>query len=86
MNKKLYVYGVWNLNGTKKPSKPLTVGTLRKIAGGNDINGYNQWKQKYVNESKETATDFLDMMKDRICELAGTVYKREYECTSYILR
>ena len=71
---------VWNLNETQTPETPITFGTIAMIAGGTNPEKYNDWKNKYQSTSndKTPSTDFLDMMKDRVCELVGGIYKREY--------
>jgi hypothetical protein len=71
---------VWNLNETQTPETPITFGTIAMIAGGTNSEKYNDWKNKYQSTSndKTPSTDFLDMMKDRVCELASGVDKREY--------
>jgi hypothetical protein len=71
---------VWNLNETQTPETPITFGTIAMIAGGTNPEKYNDWKCKYQSTSNDKTpyTDFLDMMKDRVCELVGGIYKREY--------
>jgi hypothetical protein len=69
---------VWNLNETQTPKTPITFGTIAMIAGGTNPEKYNDWKNKYQTTSndKTPSTYFLDVMKDRVCELVGGIYKR----------
>jgi hypothetical protein len=71
---------VWNLNETQTPDSPITFGTIAMIAGGTNSEKYHDWKSKYQSTSndKTPSTGFLDMMKDRVCELVDGMYKREY--------